>query len=63
MICDNMVVSLMVVGKVDKIFVGVDCIVVNGDFVNKVGIYNFVVLVYFYNILFYVVVLLIMFDM
>lgn len=52
----------MVQGQVDVVWVGVDCIVVNGDVVNKIGIYFLVVLVYYYQILFYVVVLQIIFD-
>lgn len=57
-----MVVSLMVQGRVDVVWVGVDCIVVNGDVVNKIGIYSLVVLVNYYCILFYVVVLYIIYD-
>ncbi|MEL0647456.1 S-methyl-5-thioribose-1-phosphate isomerase [Pseudoalteromonas agarivorans] len=55
LICDNMAASLMAAGKVDKIVVGADRIVANGDFANKVGTYNLAVLAHFHNIPFYVV--------
>lgn len=45
------------------IIVGVDRIVVNGDFVNKIGIYIFVVFVKEYGIFFFIVVLFLMIDM
>lgn len=44
------------------VVVGVDCIVVNGDIVNKIGIYSLVLLVFYYGVFFYVVVLLIFID-
>lgn len=43
--------------------VGVDRIVVNGDVVNKIGIYNLVVLVKYYGVCFMVVVLISIFDL
>lgn len=54
-ICDNMAASLMKAGRVDKIFVGADRIVANGDFANKVGTYNLAVLASHHGIPFYVV--------
>lgn len=48
--------------EINVIIVGVDWIVVNGDIVNKIGIMNLVILVKYFNILFYVVVLLLIFD-
>ncbi len=54
-ICDNMAASLMKAGRVDKIFVGADRIVANGDFANKVGTYNLAVLAFHHGIPFYVV--------
>lgn len=62
-ISDNMVGFVMQQGKVDVIIVGVDRIVVNGDFVNKIGIYIFVVFVKEYGIFFFIVVLFLMIDM
>ncbi|HEX4975467.1 MAG TPA: S-methyl-5-thioribose-1-phosphate isomerase [Pseudomonadales bacterium] len=54
-ICDNMAASLMQAGRVDKIFVGADRIVANGDFANKVGTYNLAVLAFHHQVPFYVV--------
>lgn len=54
-ICDNMAASLMQAGRVDKIFVGADRIVANGDFANKVGTYNLAVLAFHHHVPFYVV--------
>jgi methylthioribose-1-phosphate isomerase len=53
--CDNMVASLMRMGKIDKIFVGSDRIAANGDFANKIGTYNIAVLAKHHHIPFYVV--------
>lgn len=44
------------------VVVGVDCIVVNGDIVNKIGIYSLVLLVFYYGVFFYVVLFLIIID-
>lgn len=41
---------------------GVDRIVVNGDIVNKIGIYSLVIVVFVYNIFFFVVVFLLIID-
>lgn len=55
-IIDSMVVVVMVYRGVLVVVVGVDCVVVNGDIVNKVGIYQLVIVVKYYGIFFYVVV-------
>lgn len=63
LIMDNMVVYIIKIKGINGIIVGVDCIVVNGDMVNKIGIYGFVFLVKVFGILFYVVVLQFIFDL
>jgi len=63
LICDNMAATVMAQGKVDKIFVGSDRTVANGDTANKVGTYNLAVLAYFHKIPFYVVSPLSSFDL
>ncbi|MGE4357278.1 MAG: S-methyl-5-thioribose-1-phosphate isomerase [Candidatus Omnitrophota bacterium] len=55
LICDNMAATLIAQGKVNKIFVGSDRTVANGDTANKVGTYNLAVLAYYHRIPFYVV--------
>lgn len=45
------------------VIVGVDCIIVNGDVVNKIGIYQLVVNVMYYGVCFMVVVLSLIIDM
>lgn len=62
LICDNMAATLMARGKVDKIFVGSDRTVTNGDTANKVGTYNLAVLARYHKIPFYVVSPLSSFD-
>lgn len=62
LICDNMVVVFMVWGDVDVIVVGVDRVVVNGDFVNKIGIYSFAVNAKYYGVFMFIVVLVMMLD-
>lgn len=61
-ICDNMVGYFMKFGKIDCVIVGVDRIVLNGDMVNKIGIYFFFVLVKYYGIFFYIVVFVLIID-
>ncbi len=53
-ICDNMAASLMQRGKIDKIIVGADRIVANGDTANKIGTYGLAVLARYHRIPFYV---------
>lgn len=55
LICDNMAAELMQKKKVDKVFVGADCIAKNGDVANKIGTYNLAVLCSYHKIPFYVV--------
>ena len=55
LICDNMAAFLMQQRKIDKIFVGADRIVSNGDTANKIGTYNLAVLARYHKIPFYVV--------
>lgn len=54
LICDNMAATLMVQGKIDKVIVGSDRTVANGDTANKVGTYNLAVLAHYHKIPFYV---------
>jgi len=54
-ICDNMAASLMLAGKIDKVFVGADRIAMNGDVANKIGTYSLAVLAHYHKIPFYVV--------
>jgi methylthioribose-1-phosphate isomerase len=63
LICDNMAAALMAQGKVDKVFVGSDRTVANGDTANKVGTYNLAVLAKYHKIPFYVVSPLSSFDL
>lgn len=63
LIVDLVVVYLMKFGVVQWVIVGVDCIVVNGDIVNKIGIYQFVIVVCYYGVKFMVVVLFLIVDM
>ncbi|MCM8783661.1 MAG: S-methyl-5-thioribose-1-phosphate isomerase [Candidatus Omnitrophica bacterium] len=62
LICDNMVGTLIARGKVDKIFVGSDRTVANGDTANKIGTYNLAVISYYHKIPFYVACPLSSFD-
>jgi len=55
LICDNMAGVLIAQRKVDKIFVGSDRTVANGDTANKVGTYNLAILAHYHRIPFYVV--------
>lgn len=48
--------------NIGVVIVGVDCVVCNGDIVNKIGIYQLVVLVCYYGVKFVVVVLIISID-
>ncbi len=54
-ICDNMAAALMAQGKIDKIFLGADRIVANGDAANKIGTYGLAVLARYHKVPFYVV--------
>ncbi|MCM8766061.1 MAG: S-methyl-5-thioribose-1-phosphate isomerase [Candidatus Omnitrophica bacterium] len=54
LISDNMAAALMTRGKVDKVFVGSDRTVANGDTANKIGTYNLAVLAHYHKIPFYV---------
>ncbi len=54
LLCDNMVASLMGQGKVDKVIVGADRIVANGDTANKIGTQNAAIISAFYRVPFYV---------
>ena len=62
LICDNMAASLMKKGEIDKIFVGADRIIRNGDVANKIGTYNLAVLANFHKVPFYVVAPISTFD-
>ncbi|MBU4304123.1 MAG: S-methyl-5-thioribose-1-phosphate isomerase [Candidatus Omnitrophica bacterium] len=55
LLCDNMAGYLMKQKKVDKIFIGADCIAANGDVANKIGSYALAVLAKYHRIPFYVV--------
>ena len=55
LITDNMAGFLMKEGKVNKVFVGADRIVRNGDFANKIGTYSLARLAAVHNVPFYVV--------
>lgn len=55
LICDNMAGYLMQRGQIDKVFIGADRIVKNGDVANKIGSYNLAVLASYHKIPFYVV--------
>ena len=50
-----MAACLMQKGKVDKIFIGADRIVSNGDIANKIGSYNLAVIANYHKVPFYVV--------
>ena len=54
LICDNMAAALMRQGKIDKVIVGADRIVRNGDTANKIGTYGLAVLAKEHGIPFYV---------
>ena len=54
LICDNMAADLMQKKKINKVFVGADCIAQNGDTANKIGTYNLAVLCSYHKIPFYV---------
>ena len=54
LICDNMAAELMLKKKIDKVFVGADCIAKNGDTANKIGTYALAVLCSYHKIPFYV---------
>ncbi len=54
-ICDNTAATLMKQGKINKVFVGADRIVANGDTANKIGTYSVAVLARYHKIPFYVV--------
>ncbi|MFN7170910.1 MAG: S-methyl-5-thioribose-1-phosphate isomerase, partial [Candidatus Omnitrophota bacterium] len=51
---DNMAGVVISQGKVNKIFVGSDRTVANGDTANKIGTYNLAVLAHYHKIPFYV---------
>lgn len=55
LICDSTAATLMKQGKVNKVIVGSDRIVANGDTANKIGTYNLAVLAKHHKIPFYVV--------
>ncbi|MFA5272430.1 MAG: S-methyl-5-thioribose-1-phosphate isomerase [Candidatus Omnitrophota bacterium] len=55
LITDNMAAYLMQKGKIDKVFVGADRIVENGDVANKIGTYNLAVIAKHHKVPFYVV--------
>lgn len=63
LIVDLVVLYLMKIGVVQWVIVGVDCICVNGDIVNKIGMYQFVIVVCYYGVKVMVVVLFLMVDM
>ncbi len=63
LICDNMAASLMEKGRIDKIFVGADRVVSNGDFANKIGTYGLAVLARYHKVPFYVVAPISTFDL
>ena len=54
LICDNMIASLIVEGKIQKAFVGADRISANGDTANKIGTLNLAVICRHFKIPFYV---------
>ncbi len=54
LISDNMAAYLMQKGKVDKIFIGADRIVANGDIANKIGSYSLAVVAKYHKVPFYV---------
>lgn len=62
LICDNMAGALIGQGRINKIFVGSDRTVSNGDTANKVGTYTLAVLAHYHKIPFYVVCPLSSFD-
>ena len=53
-ICDNMVSSLMMEGKVDAVFTGADRIAANGDTANKIGTSGVAIIAKHYGVPFYV---------
>jgi len=55
LICDNMLADMMSKHKIQKVFVGADCIALNGDTANKIGTYNLAVICRHFDIPFYVV--------
>lgn len=55
LISDNMAAYLMQQKKINKIFVGADRIVANGDAANKIGTYGVAVLAKYHRIPFYIV--------
>jgi len=55
LICDSMAATLMQQGKIDRVLVGADRIVANGDFANKIGTYSLAVLASHHQIPFHVV--------
>lgn len=54
LICDSMVATLMKQGKIQKVIVGADRIVANGDTANKIGTYGIALLSQAHGIPFYV---------
>ena len=53
-ICDNMVSSLMMEGKVDAVFTGADRIAANGDSANKIGTSGVAIIAKHYGVPFYI---------
>jgi len=53
-ICDNMVSSLMMTGKVDAVFTGADRIAANGDSANKIGTSGVAIIAKHYGVPFYI---------
>jgi len=53
LICDNMAGSLMRQGRIQKVIVGSDRTVANGDVCNKIGTYQVAIMAKYHNIPFY----------
>ena len=53
-ICDNMVSSLMMEGKVDAVFTGCDRVAANGDSANKIGTSGVAIIAKHYGVPFYI---------
>ncbi len=53
LICDNMAGTLMKQGKIQKVIVGSDRTVANGDVCNKIGTYQVAIMAKYHNIPFY----------
>jgi len=53
-ICDNMVSSLMMEGKIDAVFTGCDRVAANGDSANKIGTSGVAIIAKHYGVPFYI---------